>query len=41
MFGSNFKWVEKQITNFLYLTCYKIELFSTPPKKIIIIKNNL
>ena len=28
MFGSNFKWVEKQPANFPYLACYKIELFS-------------
>ena len=24
MFGSNFKWVEKQLLNFPYLACYKI-----------------
>ena len=28
MFCSNFKWVEKQLPNFLYLACYEIELFS-------------
>ena len=28
MFGSNFKWVEKQSFNFSYLAYYEIELFS-------------
>ena len=27
IFGSNFKWVEKQFSNFFYLACYEIELF--------------
>ena len=28
MFGSNFKWVEKQSLNFSYLACCEIKLFS-------------
>ena len=27
MFGSNFKWIEKQSHNFFYLVCCEIELF--------------
>ena len=38
MFGSIFKWVEKQSPNFPYLACCEVELFS---KKKNIAENNL
>ena len=36
MFGSNFKWVEKQSPNFFYLVFYEMKLFL---KKILIVNN--
>ena len=39
MFGSNFKWVEKQFFNFLYLAYWEIELFSQKKKKKIVENN--
>ena len=35
MFGSNLQWVEKQSSNFSYLTCCEVELFSKKKKKIV------
>ena len=37
IFGSNFKWIEKQLPNLPYLACCEIELFS----KKILMENNL
>ena len=32
IFGSNFKWIEKQLPNLPYLTCCEIEFFSKKKK---------